>query len=60
MRKWVMIEGKCPKCNEKLYFSHEENCEVEFYDCYVCNEAYVVEIEIVRDWKTMKGSQDYE
>ena len=43
-------------------FSHEEkeSCEVEFYDCYGCGKAYVVEIEIVRDWKTMKESQDYE
>ncbi len=55
-----MIEGKCPKCNEKLHFSHEESCEVEFYDCYVCNEAYVVEIEIVRDWDTLRGSQDHD
>ena len=55
-----MTEGKCPSCNEKLYFSHEENCEVEFYDCYGCGKAFVVEIEIVRDWKSMKESQDYE
>jgi len=53
-----MTEGKCPSCNEKLYFSHEENREVEFYDCYSCDKCFVVDIEIVRDWDTLRGSQD--
>ena len=55
-----MAEGKCPSCNGELEFSHEENWEVEFYDCTSCKTSFVVDIEIVRDWDTLKESQDYD
>ena len=55
-----MTEDKCPSCEGELEFAWEENCEVEFYDCNSCKKSFVVEIEIVRDWKTMKESQDYD
>lgn len=50
----------CPKCGGELEYAYEENCEVEFYDCISCKEPFVVDIEIVRDWDTLRGSQDHD
>ena len=51
---------KCPSCGGELEFAWVEFCEVEFYDCIRCKKSFVVDIEIVRDWDTLKESQGYE
>ena len=56
----MTAQPNCPSCGGELEFAWEENCEVEFYDCHGCGKAFVVDIEIVRDWDTLRGSQDYE
>ena len=52
--------GKCPSCGGGLEYAYEESCEVEYYDCFSCKKSFTVEIEIVRDWDTLKESQSHD
>ena len=54
----MTAQPNCPNCGSELNFAWEENCEVEFYDCNGCKKSFVVDIEIVRDWDTLKESQE--
>ena len=49
-------DKKPNKCctDDSLVYSYGDEVEWEVYHCIQCYESYVVDIEIVRDFKNMK------
>ena len=50
------IDKKPNKCctDDSLVYSYGDEVEWEVYHCIQCYESYVVDIEIVRDFKNME------
>ena len=50
-----------PCCSEEnLEYDHGDGVEFETYNCTKCDTAYVVDIEIVRDFKNMSQIKEDE
>jgi len=49
-------DNKSNKCctDDSLVYSYGDEVEWEVYHCIQCYESYVVDIEIVRDFKNME------
>jgi hypothetical protein len=51
--------SKCPKCITELEWEHGTDMETETWHCPNCDKLYEVQIELVRDWKTLKERSPY-
>jgi len=52
-----ITDKKPNKCCIDLNYKYGDAVEWEVWSCNECNELYVVDIEIVRDFKNMKRTK---
>ena len=52
-----ITDKKPNKCCIDLNYEYGDAVEWEVWSCNECNELYVVDIEIVRDFKNMKRTK---